>query len=1026
MNDTLEFLARLARLDIRLAFEGDRLGVDAPKGAITPALREELGRRKPEVMAYLRVHADEPPVRPDRHPHELSIGRVPREGRLPVSFTQELMWFFDRLVPGNTAYNLHLGWCLTGPLDVPALEAALGEVTARHEMLRTTIREEDGQPSQCIHPAQPGALRIVTLAPGHEDDGAALACVEREALLPFNLANGPLLRAVLIRQRPDRHWLLVVYHHIAGDGWSSEILARELASLYGARVAGRPIALAPLAVQYADYAHWLRSGFARGTLGPSLAYWNRRLEGAPGVLEIPGDRPRPAVQSFAGAACTRTLDAGLRDRLVALSRAEGVTLFVTLLAAFNAILSRQSGQADLCVGVPVAGRERSELEPLIGVFINTVVVRTRIEVAAGFRDLLSTVRSAFQEAMVHRDAPFEMVAQALAPERDTSRSPLFQVLVNMLNFPIDEPLRFEGLAVEPLPVLAFGQAQSKFDLTLYLRDEPSGLALAAVYARALFDAVRIESLIDQYVQLLQAVAEDPDVRVMATSLVTPGARGLLPDPSAPLAASWTEGAHERFRRHAERDPDHPAVVDAQCELTYGALERASNQLSRWLLAKGVGREDRVAIVAGRNAGLAWAVLGILKAGAAFVIIDPAHPPSRAAQCLRLAGPRALVCAEDAALPEAMGEVLRDFKPETRANWQGPADSADGDWRHFHGDAPAVAVGPDDLAYVAFTSGSTGEPKAVAGTHRPLSHFFEWHARRSAIGPPDRFSVLSGLAHDPLLRDVLGAFWAGATACMPAAARIGQPGYLVDWLAGQRISVCHLTPAMADLVALLPAGGEPRALASLRHVFFGGDVLPAHSVQAVRELAPAAAIVSFYGATETPQAMGWHAVPQDVADLPVRVPLGRGIDGVQLLVLNAAGGLAGIGELGEIHIRTPYLARGYVDDDALTALRFVPGPTGAPEDRMYRTGDLGRYRPDGMVEFAGRADAQVKIRGFRIELGEIEAALRAHPDLAEAAVSPWTRAGAGRVSPPMSCPVPACPPRRARRCATTCAQGCRST
>jgi amino acid adenylation domain-containing protein len=971
VSGTADFLERLRRLDIRVALEGDRLGVDAPKGALTPELREELARRKQEVVAFLGERRVEVPLEP-----------VARGGPLPVSFTQELMWFFDRLQPGITAYTMHFGWCLRGSLDRVALEAALGDLTERHEVLRTTFGEDDGQVSQRIHAPRPVALSMGEIA--DPSDAAAMQYLHRESLRPFDLAQGPTMRAVLLSQAADRHWLLILYHHIAGDGWSSEIFARELAALYSARVSGRRAALAPLPVQYADYAHWQRRRLAEGKLAETLAYWKQQLAHAPSTLELPLDQPRTALPTYNGAVCMRTLDPALRDRLVAFSRAESATLFTTMLAAVNVVLARHSGQDELCVGVPVSGRERSELEPLIGVFINTVVMRTRIDPAMSFRDLLKAVREDFQGAMAHRDAPFEMVAKEAAPERSLNRSPLFQVMVNMLNFPVGNPVQFEGVDAQPVPVFAFGQVQSKFDLTLYLRDDPAGLFLAAVYNTDLFDARRIEEMVGQYEQLLARVVATPDAPVMHVPLVTPAATALLPDPSRPLQAAWTEPVHERFRRHAARAPTHAAIVSVEGTLSYGELEAASNRLANHLAAQGIGREDVVAVYAARNAGLAWAMLGAHKAGAAFMVLDPAQPAARSAQCLRLARPKAWLRIDGGgALPAALDAALAEIAPRVVTQWA-PA-ARDSDWRQGAAEPPAREVGADDLAYVAFTSGSTGEPKAIAGTHRPLSHFFEWHVRTAALGPQDRFSVLSGLAHDPLLRDVLGPLWAGATAFMPEAARIGEPGYLGGWLAAQRITVCHLTPAMAELIAIGAAGKEPALLPALRCAFFGGDVLRADIVEALRRVAPAAACVNFYGATETPQAMGWYAIPRDPAQVPARIPLGRGIDDVQLLVLNAAGTLAGIGELGEIHVRTPYLARGYLGDAALTAGRFLPGPSGVPGDRMYRTGDLGRYGLDGTVEFAGRRDGQVKLRGFRVELGEIEAALREHPAVGEAVI-----------------------------------------
>ncbi len=912
------------------------------------------------------------------------IAPVPRDRPLPVSLMQERLWLFDQLEPGSTAYHIQAGWSLRGTLDAAALGRALDDLVQRHEMLRTRFEHDDGGLRQVVLAPQAAPLTFVDLDADAQDDAAAMDTLRGLAGQPFDLARGPLWRVVLLRRAPGRHWLVLTLHHTAADGWATELLARELAALYEARRAGRAAALAPLTIQYADYAAWQRDRIASGALAEAMAYWKAQLAGAPAALDLPLDRPRPALQRFEGALGSRQLPAGLRDRLVALGQGEGATLFIVLLAAFKVILARHAGQDDLCVGLPVAGRDRAQLQGLAGVFINTVVLRSRLEPGMDFAALLRQVTRNFHAAYAHQDVPFDALVAELGAGRDASRTPLFQVMVNMQNFDAGAPPRFDGLDTEPIHPADLGAVQSKFDLTLYLRDDPAGLTLALVYNAALFDAARIEQLLAQYLQLLQAVAEAPQRDIKAISLVTQEAAALLPDPAQPLRAPRGEAVHVQVTRHAQRAPDRAAAVDAAGALSYGEIDRLSNRLANHLAAQGIEREDVVAIHAERSVALPWALLGVLKAGAAFMLVDPAQPAARSAQCLRLARPRAWLRldSDDEPLPPALEDVLDELAPRVRASWSGPGAA---DWRRCPDTPPAREVDADDLAYIAFTSGTTGEPKAIAGSHAPLTHFFEWHGRRWGLGPDERFSALSGLAHDPLLRDVLGALWLGATVCLPDTERLGYAGYLAQWMRRLDISVSHLTPAMAELLAGAEPGEAVAPLPALRHVFCGGDVLRAATVETLRVLAPAATLVNFYGATETPQAMGWYEVPREAAPaLPA--PLGRGIDDVQLLVLNAAGQLAGIGELGEIHMRTPYLARGYLHDAAGTAQRFVSAPGAVDvQDRMYRSGDLGRYRADGLVEFAGRRDAQVKLRGFRIELGEIEAALRRLAGLADAAV-----------------------------------------
>ncbi|HSF38680.1 MAG TPA: amino acid adenylation domain-containing protein [Thermoanaerobaculia bacterium] len=623
---------------------------------------------------------------------------------------------------------------------------------------------------------------------------------------------------------------------------------------------------------------------------------------------------------------------------------------MVLLAGFSLLLSRWSGQEDLIVGSPMAGRDRRELEPLIGIFLNMLPLR--IDLAGGplFRELLDRVRETALAAYARQDVPVERLIAEVQTERDLSRSPLFQVLFNLQAFPhaaFDVP----GLAIEALPL---SELPSRFDLTIYAEEvRGEGISLDLVYNADLFDRATMAGLLAQLRHILEQAAAAPDTPVSRISLVTPEAAAVLPDPRAPLAAgAWTGAVHERFAERARLHPDRPAVTDSRGTWTYGELAARAGELGRRLRALGVGPGDVVAILAQRSAPLVQALLAVLDSGAAFLIQDPAHPAPRREAALRQAAPRARIeIGADGGL-----EVL----PETGS--------------------ARISV-PEGLAYVAFTSGSTGEPKGILGTHGPLAHFCDWHAETFGLDEDDRVSLLSGLSHDPLLRDVFTPLGVGALLCIPEADDLGSPARLAGWMARSRITVCHLTPAFGQILA---DGGT--ALPDLRHAFFGGDVLTESDVARLRTVAPAAACVNFYGTTETPQAIAWFDASGAGAWPARRVPVGRGIDGVQLLVLNAAGELAAPGELGEISVRTPHLSLGYLGDGRLTAERYVANPlTRDPADRVYRTGDLGRYRTDGAVDLVGRRDGQVQVRGFRVEPAEVEAALARHPAVREAAV-----------------------------------------
>ena len=901
---------------------------------------------------------------------------VPRGGEMPASFAQERLWFLDRMEPGTPTYNMPGTFDLNGRLDVAAFTAALRGVVERHEVLRTVFRQADGKPRQRILPKREIRLPLLDLAalPPASRRGEAERLAAEHSRHRFDLARGPLLAATLVRLGPERHLLLIVVHHVVCDGWSLALFVREIGALYAACTEGQPAPLPELPIQYADFAVWQREVVAVAQQA-ELAWWLDRLGGEIAPLDLPTDRPRPAVQTYRGGRSTRVVSPACTARLAAFGRTHGATLFMTLLAAIEILLHRYSGQDDILVGTPVAGRRTVETETLIGCFLNTLVLRTGLGGRPGFRDVVTQVRETALGAYSHQDVPFEAVLAGLPQQRDLSRTPLFQVMVNLLNFPSAE-MRLPGLVLERRVVAAL---PSKFDMTFYLSEEDGGVRMELVYNADLFEAGRMDEALAQLAALLEQALERPDEPAGALSLVTAAARALLPDPAAVLPVAWMGAVHERFAERARLHPARPAVRDGDGTWSYGDLEAAAGRLGAWLHGCGVRPGDRVAVYAHRSAPLALALLGTLKAGAAFTILDPSYPALRLTAVLAAVAPRAFLRLEAAgALPAEVEDWLRGAGCPELVLPRSGASALPGP-EGLPGEAPGVSIGPDAPAYVAFTSGSTGVPKGVVGSHRPLSHFITWHAGRFALTETDRFSLLAGLAHDPLLRDMFTPLCLGALLTVPAPEDLALPDRFARWMHQEGVTVAHLTPALGELLS----EGRGVLLDALRLVFFGGDVLTRRAVERLRGLAPGCACASYYGATETPQGMGVHEV--EPADRE-RIPLGRGIDGVQLLVLNAEEGLAGVGELGEICIRSPYLSSGYLGDEELTRERFAANPfTGAPGDRLYRTGDLGRYLPDGEVELKGRRDTQVKIRGFRVELGEIEAVLAALPGVREVAV-----------------------------------------
>jgi len=614
----------------------------------------------------------------------------------------------------------------------------------------------------------------------------------------------------------------------------------------------------------------------------------------------------------------------------------------------------------------------------------------------GFREVLRRVREVVLDAHSHQDLPFERLLEELQPKRDLSRTPIFQVFLNMLNFSQSD-VELAGLTAE---TLTNDEVSSNFDFTLYVAEARDEIRFDLVYNADLFSPERMAEMLRQFEHLLSQIVESPAESIARFSLLTEEARVILPNPAEPLSDEWRGGVHTLFSAHAQEARDRIAVSSAQGSWTYRELDARSNQLANYLRATGIKSEDIVAIYAHRNSSLVWAIMGALKAGAAFLILDPAYPAMRLIDYLDIANPKGWIQIEGAAvLPDELSAFVEEMpficRLELPRKTSAGFESMLSEWP---ADMPSVTVGPDSLACISFTSGSTGRPKAILGRHGPLSHFLPWQRENFGLRETDRYSMLSGLSHDPLQRDIFTPLSLGGTVCIPDLDNMVVSGSLAQWMRREMISIAHLTPAMAQLITqvLFEPDADRVEIPSLRYAFIVGDALTKRDVARLRKVAPSITCVNFYGSTETQRAVGYFVVPeQDYADADDSssktvsrsvIPLGRGMKDVQLLVLSRPGQLAGIGEAGEIYIRSPHLARSYLHNDDLSQQRFLPNPfTKATGDRLYRTGDLGSYLPDGNVGFLGRADHQVKIRGYRIELGEIESVLGRHPAIREAVV-----------------------------------------
>ncbi len=951
---------------------------------MSDGVSKRMGNLSPEKQALLVLQMKKKKAAEAAAARAVAAGmprRLDPSSPAPLSFAQQRLWLLDRLEPGTTAYNIPAQARLRGRLDILALELAIDGILRRHDALRTTFSEQGSQPVQVIAPAESFRLPVADLVGLPEE----LRRAEELRLLaasglPFDLERGPLFRAALVRLAAGEHLLLLDMHHIVSDGWSFGVFFRELTALYESFHEGRVSSLPELPVQYPDFAVWQRGWLQGAALDEQLAYWRERLAEAPAELELPLDRVRPAVQAHRGGSVQADLPSGLVARLRELALHEGASPFMTFLAAFQLLLSRLSGQDDVVVGSPSAGRSRSDIEGLIGMFLNTLVLRTSLSGNPTFRELLGRVKEVVLGAYRYQAIPFERLLEELQPERQLSRTPIFQVLFNFVSLS-NLQMSLSGVEVD---LIESAEAESKFDFTLYVNELPDSLRFDLVYNADLFEPERMAQMLHQLEHLLAQAAADPDRRIGEMSLVTTAAASLLPDPAQPLGGEWRGAIHQALSRTAAEHPDRVAVEDVQRSVwTYAELESRANQLARFLISQGVKKGDAVAVWAHRSVPLVQALMGTLKAGAAFMILDPAYPVPRLLDYLRIGRPTAWIAVPGAPPPPV--EVEEAASALCRVELDALSRLPETD--------PDISIGPDDAACLTFTSGSTGMPKGVVGRHGPLTYFYPWMAERFGLSEDDRFGMLSALSHDPLQRDVFTPVWLGACMVLPDPDRIGAPGYLAGWLRSERVTVLHLTPAMMGMVLDSTDKGPDLIsdLPDLRRAFVVGDLLKKGDVEHLQEIAPSAVCVNLYGSTETQRSVSYFEVPRhpglDRLGKEV-LPLGRGMEGCQLLVLNQGGSLAGVGESGEIYLRSRHLALGYLGDEALTAERFRPNPLlASPEagDRVYRTGDLGRYLPDGGVEFAGRADFQVKLRGFRIELGEVEAALARYPGVRECVV-----------------------------------------
>ncbi|HEX6097854.1 MAG TPA: amino acid adenylation domain-containing protein [Thermoanaerobaculia bacterium] len=913
---------RLQRLGIHLTAEDGQLRYTAPAGALTAELRAEIAGCKPELLRLVAARED-------------AIAIVPRGSRLPLSPSQLHIWFLQQIAPSVPFYNVTAGVRFQGRVDEDALARAMSEIVRRHEALRTSFPVDGRLPVQSIASPSPVAMPAVDV--GEHDD--LVLRMREEGSLPFDLERGPILRTRLFRLGPNERIVQITTHHLVCDGWSLRVLAREFFTLYTAFSAGEPSLLPPIGVQYADYSEWVRKRLEAGEFDAQLAYWKQQLEGIPPRLDLPFDRPRAATPTFRGATCVYDLPPWLATQLETLSRANGCTLFATLVAALQVLLHRCTGQTDLVVATAVSNRQRQELEPLIGYFANTLLLRSRAGDDPPFVELLRRTRETVAAALDHQDLPFAALVHELRPERD-GRNPLFQVMF-VLETGARTDWELPGAHARTMQVNCL---TAKFDLGIYILRTRNDLRAVVEYSTEVFDEATVRRMLEQYERVLFSVLARPDVRVSEVTLRTDaesrGDDARWNDTGTPVTAP---PIHEQI---AAQPADRLALVSDSASLTFGALDRAAARFAGLLRARGIGPESRVGICLPKSPAAIVAILGTLRAGAAFVPLDPRWPRERIEWA-----------AADAQLSMLIGspdEVEQSAGPEFI-------------------DTPGPVVMPDSLAYVIYTSGSTGRPKGVMVTHGAVANLA--HALTTTVfgggARPLRIGVNGPLAFDTSIKMLIQLASGHSLHLLPDAEHGFDPQRLLAAMRRASLDAVDVTPS--HLGPLLDHGlGEESGLPPL--VLVGGEPI-ARPLWSRLGRTPNVRFINLYGPTECTVDATWTPVlPGDA--LP---HIGRALPGVRVYVLDGQLRPVPPGVCGEIFIGGGGVARGYHARPDQTAERFLPDPFAAePGRRMYRTGDLARRRPDGSIEFLGRADGQVKVRGTRIELGEVEAVLREHP------------------------------------------------
>ena len=945
---------------------------------------ESLAELTPEqralLMLRLRNKAAERKEAEGEVKESRGIERVRREGGVRLSFAQQRLWVLHQLDPQSSAYNIPSAYEMVGHLDVVALRSLIREIVRRHEPLRTRFIEGDDGPLQVIDEAGPVELPEVDLSQieGEAAHEEAMRVCKQQASQPFSLSEGELMRLCLIREGADRQVLMVNQHHIISDGWSSGVMMREVVALYGAYVKGEGSPLRELEVQYADYAEWQRGRLERGEMEQQREYWARQLEAAAPVLELPYDRPRPAVPTLRGGRQEISISREAVERIRAISHSQGATLFMGLLACFKGVMYRYSGQQDIVVGTPVAGRSRQELEPLIGFFVNTVAVRTKVEGEMSYRELVGRVRESAIGAYMNEELPFEEVVRQQGGSRGAGQSPIFEVMMILQNAPREEG-GLEGLSIKGIEM---DNGESKYSLVMNLTEWEGGVRGWVGYQEEVFDEETVERMSRHYERVVEAAGErDGQSKVSELEMMSEAEQRQVVEEWNRTEREYEAGASIKgmIERQAEERGAEVAVESGGERVSYSQLNEKANKVANYLRKRGVGQEQIVGVYMQRGVGMVEGLVGVMKAGGAYLPLDPAYPKARLEYILKDARPTVVLTQRElvSQLPEHEAEVI----------------CLDSDWAKIseEDDANLATLTSDkNLIYVIYTSGSTGNPKGAMLTHDGITNSIQWMQETYDLEPEDRFLVRTSLNFDPSVWEIFWPLCVGASLVIADEAHHQDTAYLVKLIGQQEVTTAYFIPSLLKAMIEEPGLKECR---SLRRIICGGESLSIETVNQLMDCLPVELHHS-YGPTETSiAATEWTCEPSSRREV---VPIGRPLGNTRVYVLDEQMKAVPVGIAGELYIGGVSVGRGYLNRAELTAERYVPDSYSKEEGgRLYRTGDLVRYEVDGTIQYLGRVDEQLKINGVRIEAGEIEAIVSEHEGVEKCAVIAREEEGAGK-------------------------------